>query len=229
VTYPGQGQPPDYQQGYPQGAPQPAGYPQPAGHSQPGYPQSGPPAPGYPQAGYPQGYYTVPANLVPYAPNGMPLASFGDRFLAYLIDGAVNFGVALVLGVPLFIAFFAIIAGSSDVNSDSAGPSVALILLLYLAYFVAIIAWGYIYHVEMFQHSGVTWGKRAMKLKIIRLDDPAAPPTRGTVAKRWAVQNIGGFVVPFFSYVDNLWQLWDKPYQQCLHDKAAGTIVVKAG
>jgi hypothetical protein len=27
--------------------------------------------------------------------------------------------------------------------------------------------------------------------------------------------------------VDGLWQLWDKPFQQCLHDKAAGTVVVK--
>jgi len=27
--------------------------------------------------------------------------------------------------------------------------------------------------------------------------------------------------------VDGLWQLWDKPFQQCLHDKAAGTVGVK--
>ena len=27
--------------------------------------------------------------------------------------------------------------------------------------------------------------------------------------------------------VDGLWQLWDKPYLQTLHDKAAQTVVVK--
>jgi uncharacterized RDD family membrane protein YckC len=167
--------------------------------------------------------------MVPYAPNGMPLAGFGDRFLAYLIDVAVTFGVSIVLAIPLTIGVFAVIAGTSSGDSSSAGPSIALILLIELGYVVAILAWIYIYHVEMFGHSGITWGKRAMKLQIIRLNDPAAPPTRGVMAKRWAVQNLVGLVVPFFSYVDGLWQLWDKPYQQCLHDKAAGTIVVKAG
>ncbi|MGI5246591.1 RDD family protein [Dactylosporangium sp. CA-139066] len=167
--------------------------------------------------------------MVPYAPNGMPLAGFGDRFLAYLIDGLVTFGVAVVLAIPIFIAMFAVIAGTANTDSSSAGPSILLILLFEFGYVLAILAWIYIYHVEMFGHSGVTWGKRAMKLRIIRLDDPAAPPTRGVMARRWAVQNVAGAVVPFFSYVDGLWQLWDKPYQQCLHDKAAGTIVVKAG
>jgi uncharacterized RDD family membrane protein YckC len=167
--------------------------------------------------------------MVPYAPNGMPLAGFGDRFLAYLIDVAVTMGVALVLAIPLVIGVIAVIAGSSATDSADAGPSFALLLLFELGYVVAIIGWIYIYHVEMFGHTGVTWGKRAMKLQIIRLDDPSTPPTRGVMAKRWAVQNVVGSIVPFFSYVDNLWQLWDKPYQQCLHDKAAGTIVVKAG
>ena len=34
-------------------------------------------------------------------------------------------------------------------------------------------------------------------------------------------------VVPFLALVDGLWQLNDKPYRQTLHDKAAGTIVIK--
>ena len=40
-------------------------------------------------------------------------------------------------------------------------------------------------------------------------------------------QHIVGAVVPFLSWLDGLWQLWDKPYQQCLHDKVAQTVVVK--
>jgi hypothetical protein len=27
--------------------------------------------------------------------------------------------------------------------------------------------------------------------------------------------------------IDGFWQLWDKPFQQTLHDKAAQTVVVK--
>ena len=38
---------------------------------------------------------------------------------------------------------------------------------------------------------------------------------------------VAGGLIPFFSYVDGLWQLWDKPYLQTLHDKFAQTVVVK--
>jgi hypothetical protein len=33
--------------------------------------------------------------------------------------------------------------------------------------------------------------------------------------------------VPFFNLLDGLWMLWDKPYLQALHDKAADTAVIK--
>jgi uncharacterized RDD family membrane protein YckC len=46
-------------------------------------------------------------------------------------------------------------------------------------------------------------------------------------AKRYLVENVGGTLVPFLFYLDGLWQLWDKPYQQTLHDKFAQTVVVK--
>jgi hypothetical protein len=34
-------------------------------------------------------------------------------------------------------------------------------------------------------------------------------------------------VVPGLGWVDGLWQLWDKPWRQCLHDKFAQTLVIK--
>ncbi|WP_433054942.1 RDD family protein [Dactylosporangium sp. CS-033363] len=165
----------------------------------------------------------------------MPLANFGDRLLALLIDSAVLFGVGMVLAIPVFIAIFAIIAGAATTASASNGdgPAPALVLgvplLLELLLVLLIFVAAYVYHVEMFGKTGVTWGKRAMKLQILRLDSPGAPIDRGVLAKRWATQSLVGVVVPFWSWIDGLWQLWDKPYQQCLHDKAAGTIVVKAG
>ncbi|MEV6929439.1 RDD family protein [Dactylosporangium sp. NPDC051485] len=166
---------------------------------------------------------------VPRAPNGMPLANFGDRLVAYLIDAAVLVAVNLVLAIPVFIAIFAVIASAASSNSTNAGLFIGVPLLIELGYVVVSLGVMYVYHVEMFGRTGITWGKRAMKLQIIRTDNPALPPDRGLLVKRWAVQFLVGVVVPFFSWVDNLWQLWDKPYQQCLHDKAAGTIVVKAG
>jgi uncharacterized RDD family membrane protein YckC len=170
---------------------------------------------------------------VPRAPNGMPLANFGDRLLAVLIDGAVLVGVSLVLAIPTTLGILAAIAGATANTSSSETPSVGLLvgvpLLIELLYFLLVVAAGYVYHVEMFGRTGVTWGKQAMKLRLIRLDDLSAPVDRGVLAKRWATQSLVGAAVPFFSWIDGLWQLWDKPYQQCLHDKAAGTIVVKVG
>jgi uncharacterized RDD family membrane protein YckC len=175
----------------------------------------------------------VPAMQVPRAPNGMPLANFGDRLLAFLIDAAVFFGLALVLAIPMVIGMVLVIAGAAASSSADTEPSAGLLfgvpLLIELVYILLILVAQYVYHVEMFGHTGVTWGKRAMKLQIIRTDDPSAPLNRGVLAKRWAVQNLVGVIVPFFSWIDGLWQLWDKPYQQCLHDKAAATIVVKVG
>ena len=78
----------------------------------------------------------------------------------------------------------------------------------------------------MMHRSGQTLGKRIMKIRVVPLD-PAGSLTRGMAAKRYLVQFPAGMFVPFFSYLDGLWQLWDKPYQQSLHDKFARTVVVK--
>jgi hypothetical protein len=43
------------------------------------------------------------------------------------------------------------------------------------------------------------------------------------------VQSLAPQFIPFLGLIDGLWQLWDKPLQQCLHDKAAQTVVVKLG
>ena len=175
----------------------------------------------------------------PTAPNGAPLADFGDRFLAYLIDLAVAVGVGLVIAVPAVFGIIAVVGAqiaSLDVDPETGQtvgePNFALLLgpvllIEFGALFLGLVA-SYLYHVELFPgRRAVTLGKRAMKLRVIRLDDPSAPITRGVAAKRWAMQFLVGSFVPLFSWVDGLWQLWDKPYQQCLHDKVAETVVVK--
>lgn len=177
---------------------------------------------------------------IPRAPNGMPLAGFGERLGAYLLDALVLAGVGLVLAIPTFIAMFAVIAGAVSTietdpvtgqvtNEPNPGLFFGPVLLIEFGFLLLVLAAGYVYHVEMFGKTGVTVGKRVMKLRLIRTDNPAAPITRGILAKRWATQSLVGAVVPFFSWIDGLWQLWDKPYQQCLHDKAAATVVVKVG
>ena len=65
-----------------------------------------------------------------------------------------------------------------------------------------------------------------MKIKIIPLD-PTEQLTRGMLAKRFLVEHVATLFIPAFNWIDGLWQLWDKPYQQCLHDKFAKTVVIK--
>ncbi|HYN96977.1 MAG TPA: RDD family protein [Pilimelia sp.] len=197
----------------------------PPGNPQPGYPPYGYPAP------VPPGYRVVapPAR----APGGQPLASFGDRLAAYLIDAAILTGLLLLLILPLFgILFVTVLRGSMDLDADgtladdpAVLPIIGPMLAVYAGAFLGSIGLSYIYHVEMMFRTGQTVGKRALRLQVVPLH-PGRQLDRPLAVKRFLAQVLGSFI-PFFAYVDGLWQLWDKPYQQCLHDKAADTVVVK--
>jgi uncharacterized RDD family membrane protein YckC len=167
------------------------------------------------------------------SPTGQPLASFGDRFLAYLIDYAVFFGVALVVTLPAFLIFFFAVAPDffeTQPDGTPVEPSfvefLLPLLLIEVGIVVVLLLVSYVYYVEILLRSGQTLGKRAMKIKVVPLD-PRAKLTRGMAAKRWLAGYVAASFLPGFIYVDGLWQLWDKPYQQCLHDKFAATVVVK--
>ena len=85
----------------------------------------------------------------------------------------------------------------------------------------------YLYHVEyLLRSGGQTLGKKALKLRVVPLD-PNAVLNRSMAGKRYLAEFVGGMVIPVFSYVDGLWQLWDKPFRQTLHDKFAQTVVIK--
>ncbi len=221
--------------GYPPAAPQfgPPGYapwtPPPAG---PYGPAPHGPAPYGPA---PYGPVQVPGHPpAPTAPDGRRLADFGDRLVACLIDAAVMGAVSAVLIVPGLIAFFLwftdrmrdeIAAGPGE--PPSFGSVVGPWLLVYAGVFLLALVANYLYEVEYAcRHNGQSIGKRAMKIRIVPLD-PSATYHRGLALKRWLIMDVVGTLLPGFIYVDGLWQLGDKPYRQCLHDKYATTVVVK--
>ncbi|MFD6612838.1 RDD family protein [Micromonospora chalcea] len=209
----------------------PAGPAVPAQHVPPGY--AGPP--GYPPPGYPPPGYAPRPVPPPVAPNGQPLAGFGDRLLAYLIDTAVAMAVMMALFLPVvFLVFFRMIdeleqAGPNGPDPAEVWTTVFLPLLAAeLGVLLLMLVFYWVYHVEYARRTGQTLGKKVMKLRIVPVQ-PDAALSRGMLGKRWAVEFAGGMFVPFLSYLDGFWQLWDKPWQQCLHDKFAGTVVVKVG
>ncbi len=220
----------------------PPGYAVPTQHTPPTYAGLPPHPPAYaglpPYPAPPPGYFPHPGFTPPaLAPNGQPLASFADRLLAWLIDTAVATLLTMVLALPVvgFVVFRAI-SDMATVNPDGtvANPDPAQIwsglflplLLAEAGLFLVLFLFYWLYHVEYARRTGQTLGKKLMKLRIVPLD-PNAPLTRGVLGKRYLVEFVAGSLVPFASYIDGFWQLWDKPWQQCLHDKFAGTVVVK--
>jgi uncharacterized RDD family membrane protein YckC len=203
-------------------------------------PPPAPPPPTYPLGGYaapPAGPYR-PAPP-PLSPGGQRLAEFGDRLVAWLIDALILGAAALVFIVPIYIAMivtmFDTVEGTSTVDpytgEFTSQPDMLPFLLIVtggsLLILVIVIGLTYLYEVElMLRRGGQTFGKQAMKLKVIPLD-PARRLDRTMAAKRFLIEHVAASFVPGLTYVDGLWQLWDKPYRQCLHDKFAETVVIK--
>jgi uncharacterized RDD family membrane protein YckC len=168
------------------------------------------------------------------SPGGQPLADFGTRLLAYLIDGANLVGVTMIVALPAFFLFFFTVVRpaieQAAPDGTLPGGSIREIVVGGLAFelglFAFVLVASYLYAVEMMYRSGQTVGKRVMKLRVVPID-PAATLTRGMAVKRLLVQFAAGTVLPLFTYLDGLWQLWDKPYLQTLHDKFGHTVVIK--
>jgi uncharacterized RDD family membrane protein YckC len=184
--------------------------------------------PGTPPPGYPG------QRPVPVSPGGQPLAEFVDRLVALIIDGLILGAISVVIILPVyFVAFLALLPSTTVVNGRNVGPSEAdvagfVFLVFGIFFFVLLLSLliGYLYEVEyMLRNGGQTVGKRVMKIRVIPIE-PAQPLTRVICFKRFLVQRVAS-IIPAFSWVDGLWQLWDQPYRQCLHDKCAGTVVVK--
>lgn len=211
-------QPPGY--GYPQGGsggqdpygqnpygqqPHPQGQ-NPYDQQPPPFPQQQPPSPyGYPQAP-PAGYGQMPVD--PALAGMPPLADSGQRFLARLID----LGIFIVLFIVLMV-----VTGTSVTDT---GPFLGIELVVGLCAFL--------YEALMLQSTGQTVGKKVMKIRVAKLADGSPP---GSAA--WGRAAVYSFinVVPCVGVIlwllNVLWHLWDKPYRQCWHDKAAKTVVVK--
>jgi uncharacterized RDD family membrane protein YckC len=188
----------------------PSGYSVPA-NAVPGY--------GYPPAGF------RPA-AQPVAPGGAPLAEFWQRLVAYIVDSVV-FGVAmtvpmLLIAALLFTPYFSSLEPGRIDPVTIALLEFGLFALIVPLYIVA----SYVYFVRMCHKSGQTVGKRVMKIRIVRASDGGPIDLRAS-RRRWIVQHVSAFFAFYFSYADGLWQLWDQPHRQCLHDKCAETVVVQ--
>ncbi len=93
-----------------------------------------------------------------------PLAGLGSRFLALLVDIAIQFAANIVLIIVILIAFSAgMRTGAIGRMSDTAAKwFVAGIILVYF-----LLYWGYFSLFEAFRN-GQTPGKRVLKIRVIK-------------------------------------------------------------
>lgn len=146
-----------------------------------------------------------------------PLATFGQRFLARLIDTAVLCALYLVMSVVVLAGDLSHPRDASSTKQVLVG---ALSFVLYFAYEGAMTA-----------ARGQTVGKLVLRIRAARLVDGAVPGNAGW--GRAALYALPGalsaiLIGPVFWLVNSLWCTWDRPLRQCLHDKAARTVVVAA-
>ncbi len=191
----GQGQPPSYPPpppGY--GAPPPGYGPPPSGYGPPpsGY---GPPAPGAGYGAEATGYYM-----------GHRLANWPQRVGAYLVD-------YLAVAV-LWLVAIAVAGPGRDTTSGGAG------LIATLLWLAGLGVWVYNRWI-LSGRTGQSWGKRALGLKLLRMDN-GQPVGGGMAFARDLVHVVDG--IPCFP-IGFLWPIWDGR-RQTFADKIVNTVVI---
>ncbi|MFE0136670.1 RDD family protein [Streptomyces sp. NPDC059037] len=154
-------------------------------------------------------------------------AGMGKRFAARLIDSVVLAVVTGAAALPLGTKA----ADHVDSKIDAAklsGEKVTVWLLDgttagYLGMVLAVLlVFGVLYEALPTAKWGRTLGKKVLGLEVRDMGEHEAP-SFGAALKRWLVYAVPGVLV--IGLVGVLWGLFDRPWRQCWHDKAAGTFV----
>jgi len=234
------------------GIPQQSGGPQPAPAAAPGAPIA--PGPGGGQSSWAQQVHRLAeqgADVRPPAAEGRPPvapwkpvredpfaaaalrqaaarpAGLGKRLAARLVDTVVLAAVTAVAAVPLGTKALDHVDEKIEAAKLS-GRTVTVWLLdgttsVYLGIILAVLlVAGGLYEVLPTARWGRTLGKKLFGLEV-RDIEAHEPPEYGAAVRRWLVYSVPGVLV--VGVVGVLWCLFDRPWHQCLHDKAARTFV----
>ncbi|MDT9698671.1 RDD family protein [Streptomyces sp. P17] len=154
-------------------------------------------------------------------------ASLGKRLAARLLDTVVLAAVTAVAAVPLGVKALDHVDEKIDAAKLS-GETVTVWLLdgttaVYLGIVLAVLLlFGALYEALPTAKWGRTLGKKLLGLEV-RDIEANEPPSFGGALRRWLVYSVPGLLV--IGVVGVLWCLFDRPWRQCWHDKAAGTFV----
>jgi uncharacterized RDD family membrane protein YckC len=192
-----------------------------------------PPAPAPHATAYPVGV------TKPTTPDGVPIASYGMRVAAYLIDMIITGFLGLLVGgwflwqaiEPMWIAMQEAVASG---NPESVDGAVALLDVRAMGIYsgIALIV-SLVYQLFCLTRWSATPGKLLCSLSVRRVEHPgvldfsAASRRVGFTVALSALGNLPlvGFFAVVMTVVDLIWPLTDKR-RQALHDKVADTVVV---
>jgi uncharacterized RDD family membrane protein YckC len=167
----------------------------------------------------------VPPRSVPGS-----LAERGSRLLAATVDELILLAISLPMvfgAIPPLVA--RVSSGAADLESLDTmtvlrsmvgGPGTTITVLALIAWCI-ITAW-------LVAANGQSIGKRVVGIKVVRTDG-----SRASFARIFLLRNVVNGLPNLLPYVGWLYQLVDplmiyQDSRQCLHDKIADTIVVRA-
>jgi uncharacterized RDD family membrane protein YckC len=156
------------------------------------------------------------------------LADPGRRLGARVLDGLlllgawiVISGITLLLLLPHVGPIFPKVNSNPNATTPTPGFLWIYVALLCCGVFMLIAA--FFYEAVATARYGRTLGKAWLHIRPVRLD--GSKPGWGCAFGRAAIYGIASFL-GWIGWLDSLWCLWD-PNQQCLHDKAASTLVIE--
>ena len=174
------------------------------------------------QSSYQPGGYSGGSSGYGAAPQGSQpeLAGVGPRILAFLIDGLIPGGIALV-GYILAAVFVVGGASTQSQGASAAGAGIG-ILIFFVFYGGALVFSLYNHIVLVVKNNGQTIGKKMMKVRIVKEDGTAI-----TYLDAFLRNVIGYLISGAICDLGFIWALFDAR-KQGWHDKIFKTLVVAA-
>lgn len=151
-------------------------------------------------------------------PSEMIYATFGQRFCAKFIDGAILWVVNMALGAGVGAAMGAVLLSGGPDSAGAAGAMIAIQVVVQLL----SMAVGISYSLYFIRKQDATPGKRVLGLKVLRAD--GSKLSKGRIVGRHFAELVSGMIL----MIGYLMAAFDKEQRRALHDRMCDTRVVKA-
>ena len=151
-------------------------------------------------------------------------ADRGTRLVAAILDGIIAGGMVYMPLIVGFVISGIPLAGSaSDVESAALNGAMTAILIGLVLAGIGLTVWAWL-TIKYVRDNGQTIAKKLLHIKVVRSDGSPA-----SLARIFWLRNVVNTLisfVPLYTIVDHLFIFGES--RQCLHDKLADTIVIKA-